>query len=53
MMLHFHHGSSQFTSELNSMFGVEEVDRWNPIRISAIQSRVQILPHAISGLFQP
>jgi hypothetical protein len=27
------------TSELNSVFGLEKVDRWNPIRTSAIQSR--------------
>jgi hypothetical protein len=26
-------------SELNSVFGLEEVDRWNPIRPSAMQSR--------------
>jgi hypothetical protein len=26
-------------SELNSGFGLEKVDRWNPIRTSAIQSR--------------
>jgi hypothetical protein len=26
-------------SELNSVFGLEEVDWWNPIRTSAIQSR--------------
>jgi hypothetical protein len=26
-------------SELNSVFGQEKVDRWNPIRTSAIQSR--------------
>jgi hypothetical protein len=26
-------------SELNSVLGLEKVDRWNPIRISAIQSR--------------
>jgi hypothetical protein len=26
-------------SELNSMFGLEKVDRWNTIRTSAIQSR--------------
>jgi hypothetical protein len=26
-------------SELNSVFGLEKVDRWNPIRTSAIQSR--------------
>jgi hypothetical protein len=26
-------------SELNSVFGLENVDRWNPIRSSAIQSR--------------
>jgi hypothetical protein len=30
------HGSR---SELNSVFGLEKVDRWNPIRTSAIQSR--------------
>jgi hypothetical protein len=27
-------------SELDSVFGLEKVDRWNPIRISAIQSRI-------------
>jgi hypothetical protein len=26
-------------SELNYVFGLEKVDRWNPIRTSAIQSR--------------
>jgi hypothetical protein len=26
-------------SELNSVFGLEEVDRWKPITTSAIQSR--------------
>jgi hypothetical protein len=26
-------------SELNSVFGLEKVDRWNPIRTSGIQSR--------------
>jgi hypothetical protein len=26
-------------SELNSVFCLEKVDRWNPIRTSAIQSR--------------
>jgi hypothetical protein len=26
-------------SELNSLFGLEKVDRWNPIITSAIQSR--------------
>jgi Leu/Phe-tRNA-protein transferase len=26
-------------SELNSAFGLEKVDRWNPIRTSSIQSR--------------
>jgi hypothetical protein len=26
-------------SGLNSVFGLEKVDRWNPIRTSAIQSR--------------
>jgi hypothetical protein len=25
--------------ELNSMFGLEKLDRWNPIRTSTIQSR--------------
>jgi hypothetical protein len=38
-------------SELNSVFGLEKVDQWNPIRTSAIQSRSR--PHAISGLFHP
>jgi hypothetical protein len=38
-------------SELNSVFDLEKVDRWNPIRTSVIQSRSR--PHAISGLFQP
>jgi hypothetical protein len=37
-------------SELNSVFGLEKVDRWNPIRTSAIQSRSR--PHAISGLLE-
>jgi hypothetical protein len=27
-------------SELNSVFGLEKVDWWNPIRTSAIQSRL-------------
>jgi hypothetical protein len=26
-------------SELSSVFGLEKVDQWNPIRTSAIQSR--------------
>jgi hypothetical protein len=26
-------------SEMNSVFGLEKVDRWNPIRISTLQSR--------------
>jgi hypothetical protein len=26
-------------SELNSVFGLEKLDRWNPIRTSAMQSR--------------
>jgi hypothetical protein len=38
-------------SELNSVFGLEKVDQWNPIRTSTIHSRSH--PHAISGLFQP
>jgi hypothetical protein len=38
-------------SELNSVFGLEKVDRWNPIRTSAIQSRSRRI--VISGLFQP
>jgi hypothetical protein len=29
--------------ELNSVFGLEKVDRWNPIRTSAIQSRSRSL----------
>jgi hypothetical protein len=38
-------------SELDSVFVVDKVDRWNPIRTSTVQSRSR--PHAISGLFQP
>jgi hypothetical protein len=37
-------------SELSSVFGLEKMDWWNPIRTSAIQSRSR--PHVISGLFQ-
>jgi hypothetical protein len=33
-------------SELNSVSGLEKVDRWNPIRTS--RHTVQISPHAIS-----
>jgi hypothetical protein len=33
------HKSHGARSELNSVFGLEKVDRWNPIRTSAIQSR--------------
>jgi hypothetical protein len=29
-------------SELNSVFGLEKMDRWNPIRTSAIQSNLEI-----------
>jgi hypothetical protein len=43
--------SHEARSELNSLFGLEKVDRWNPIRTSSIQFRSR--PHAISGLFQP
>jgi hypothetical protein len=39
-------------SELNSVFGMEKMDRWNTIRTSAIQSRSRPA-NAISGLFQP
>jgi hypothetical protein len=31
--------SHRARSEFNSVFGLEKVDRWNPIRTSAIQSR--------------
>jgi hypothetical protein len=31
--------SYETRSELNSVFGFEKLDRWNPIRTSAIQSR--------------
>jgi hypothetical protein len=31
--------SHRARSELNSVFGLEKVDRWNSIRTSAIQSR--------------
>jgi hypothetical protein len=30
-------------SELNSVFDLEKVDRWNPIRTSAIQSRSRLM----------
>jgi hypothetical protein len=43
--------SHEMRSELNSVFGLEKVDRWNSIRTSAIQSRSR--PSAISGPFQP
>jgi hypothetical protein len=33
--------SHRARSKLNSVFGLEKVDRWNTIRISAIQSRSQ------------
>jgi hypothetical protein len=33
------HKSHGARSELNSMFGLEKVDQWNPIRTPAIQSR--------------
>jgi hypothetical protein len=36
-------------SELNSVFGLEEVDRLNPIRTSAIQSRSR--PMRFLGFF--
>jgi hypothetical protein len=39
-------------SELNSVFGLEKVNQWNPIRTSAIQSKSR-MAHAISGLFKP
>jgi hypothetical protein len=31
--------SHEARSELNSVFDLEKVDQWNPIRTSAIQSR--------------
>jgi hypothetical protein len=34
-------------SELNSVFGLEKVDRWNPIRTSAIQSRSHLMQFLI------
>jgi hypothetical protein len=39
-------------SELNFVFGLEKVDRWNPIGTSAIQSRSRPA-RAISGLLHP
>jgi hypothetical protein len=33
------HKSHGARSELNSVFALEKVDRWNPVRTSAIQSR--------------
>jgi hypothetical protein len=38
--------------EMNSVFSLEKVDQWNPIRISAIKSRCHPT-HVISGLLQP
>jgi hypothetical protein len=35
--------SHEARSELNSLFGFEKVDRWNPIRTSAIQSRSRLM----------
>jgi hypothetical protein len=37
-------------SELNSVFGLEKVDRWNPIRTSAIQSRYFKVPSSTFSL---
>jgi hypothetical protein len=37
-------------SELNSVFGLEKMDRWNLIRTPAMQSRSRPIP---SGLFKP
>jgi hypothetical protein len=36
--------------ELNSVFGLEKVDRWNPIKTSAIQSRAR--PTRFLGFFK-
>jgi hypothetical protein len=36
-------------SGLNSVFGLEKVDRWNPIRTSAIESRSR--PMRFLGFF--
>jgi hypothetical protein len=30
-------------SELNSVFGLEKLDRWNPIRTSAIHSKSRLM----------
>jgi hypothetical protein len=30
-------------SELNTVFGLEKVDKWNPIRTSTIQSRSRLM----------
>jgi hypothetical protein len=44
---HFMVGKAQKShgtrSELNSLFGLEKVDRWNPIRTSAVQSTSRTL----------
>jgi hypothetical protein len=37
------HKSHGARSELNSVFGLEKVDRWKPIRTSAIQSRSRLM----------
>jgi hypothetical protein len=54
--LPFHGGKTQKSqgarSELSSMFGLEKVDRWNPIRTSTIQSRsCPMLQPCEQGLF--
>jgi hypothetical protein len=41
------HGAAR--SELNSVFGFEEVDGWNPIRTSAIQSRSRPMRFLVSS----
>jgi hypothetical protein len=36
-------------SELNSVFGLERVDRWNPIRTSAMQFRLLLIKSRTQG----
>jgi hypothetical protein len=38
-------------SELNSVFGLEKVDRWNPIRTSTIQIESRSRPMRFLGFF--
>jgi hypothetical protein len=45
------HKSHGAESELNSLFGLEKVDRWNPIRTSSIQSRSRPMGVRMGAMF--